>query len=323
MKHVSIIVPKGHFSMVNVEGAFQILSSVNEFLEQQGKSPALKVELVGLEEEILQPNGFFSIKPQKTIAEVKETNLIVIPAIHGDNEHNLKLNASLRPWLVDHYKKGAEIASLCVASFFLASTGLLDNRICSTHWRYSNQFRKMFPKAILMDDKILTESDGIYTSGGAYSFTNLLLYLIENYTSRDISVLAAKTFMIDIDRNSQSPFIIFSGQKTHKDQDVLRIQEYIEKNYREKIIVEELCENIAQSRRTFERHFKKATSNTIVEYIQRVKVEAAKKELEKGRKTVNEIMYEVGYSDPKAFREVFRKIVNMTPGDYSKKYKLN
>ena len=323
MKHVSIIVPKGHFSMVNVEGAFQILSSVNEFLEQQGKSPALKVELVGEEEEILQPNGFFSIKPQKTIAEVKQTNLIVIPAIHGDNEHNLELNASLRPWLVDQYKKGAEIASLCVASFFLASTGLLDNRICSTHWRYSNQFRKMFPKAILMDDKILTESNGIYTSGGAYSFTNLLLYLIEKYTSRDIAVLAAKTFMIDIDRNSQSPFIIFSGQKTHKDQDVLRIQEYIEKNYREKIIVEELCENIPQSRRTFERHFKKATSNTIVEYIQRVKVEAAKKELEKGRKTVNEIMYEVGYSDPKAFREVFRKIVDMTPGDYSKKYKLN
>lgn len=183
-----------------------------------------------------------------------------------------------------------------------------------------NFFIIMFPKAILMDDKILTEADGIYTSGGAYSFTNLLLYLIEKYTNRDIAVLAAKTFMIDIDRNSQSPFIIFSGQKTHKDEDVRRIQEYIETNYREKIIVEELCENIAQSRRTFERHFKKATSNTIVEYIQRVKVEAAKKELEKGRKTVNEVMYEVGYSDPKAFREVFRKVVNMTPGNYLKKY---
>lgn len=321
MKHISIIVPQGHFSMVNVEGAYQMFSSVNEFLDTQGEEPALRVELVGVEEEIRQPNGLFSIKPHKTIDQVKETNLIIVPAIHGDNENNLRINARLSNWLVAQYKQGAEIASLCVASFFLASTGLLDNRVCSTHWRYANQFRKMYPKAILMDDKILTEADGIYTSGGAYSFTNLLLYLIEKYTTRAIAVQASKTFMIDIDRSSQSPFIIFSGQKMHKDSAVLRVQEYIEENYRDKIIVEELCEKIAQSRRTFERHFKKATSNTIMEYIQRVKVEAAKKELESGRKTVGEVMFEVGYSDPKAFRDVFRKVVNMTPGDYMTKYK--
>jgi len=132
--------------------------------------------------------------------------------------------------------------------------------------------------------------------------------------------MAAKGFMIDLDRNSQSPFMIFSGQKNHKDENILKAQAYIEQNFKEKIAVDDLCDNLALSRRTFERRFKKATANTVWEYLQRVKVEAAKKELELGRKTVSEIMYEVGYSDPKAFRDVFRKVTSMTPLDYLNKY---
>ena len=237
-------------------------------------------------------------------------------------DENHKKNADFIPWIVEQYKEGAEIVSLCVASFFLASTGLLDGKNCSTHWQYANEFREQFPKANLKDDRIITDADGIYTSGGAYSFTNLVIYLIEKYAGRDTAVMAAKGFMIDIDRSSQSPFVIFSGQKSHKDKEILKSQEYIERNFQDKITVEELCDKIALNRRTFERRFKKATANTVVEYHQRVKVEAAKKQLEKGRKTVNEVMYEVGYSDPKAFRDVFRKITAMTPLDYSKKYSV-
>jgi transcriptional regulator GlxA family with amidase domain len=135
-----------------------------------------------------------------------------------------------------------------------------------------------------------------------------------------MAVLSSKIFEIDISRNSQSPFIIFKGQKYHDDEGILQTQEYIERHYQEKITVEDLCDKIAISRRTFERRFKKATSNTVIEYLQRVKVEAAKKELEKGQKNVNEVMYDVGYSDPKAFRDVFRKITAMTPLDYMNKY---
>ena len=320
MKHVSILVPKGHTSIVNIGGTHQMLSWVNEFFERTGRKPFFDIHLVGLEKQTEQTTGMFTVNPNALISDVVKTDLIIIPAIHGDFEENLENNSEFLPWIVDQYKEGAEIVSLCVASFFLAETGLLDGKRCSTHWQFTNEFRKKYPKAELKDDKILTEADGIYTSGGAYSFTNLILYLIEKYAGRDTAVMAAKGFMIDIDRNSQSPFIIFSGQKSHKDKEILKSQEYIERNYRDKITVEELCDKIALNRRTFERRFKKATANTVVEYHQRVKVEAAKKELEKGRKTVNEVMYEVGYSDPKAFRDVFRKITNMTPVDYLRKY---
>jgi len=185
----------------------------------------------------------------------------------------------------------------------------------------ADEFRKMFPDVNLVDDRIITDENGLYTSGGAYSSLNLNLYLIEKFAGREMAVLSSKIFEIDISRNSQSPFIIFKGQKSHNDVDILKVQEYIEQNYQQKITVEELSEKIAVSRRTFERRFKKATSNTVIEYVQRVKIEAAKKEFERGNKTVNEIMYEVGYNDPKGFREVFKKVTNMTPSEYANKYR--
>lgn len=320
MKHVSILIPQGHFSLVNVEGTHQILSWVNELLVETGRKPVFELNLVGLSKQTTQTNGLFTINPELLINEVERTDLVVLPAIHGELKKNLEINAELVPWIIRQYKEGAEVASLCIGSFFLAATGLLDGKQCATHWRFANDFRKMFPHAHLMDDKIMTDCEGIYTSGGAYSFTNLLIYLVEKYAGREVAILTAKAFMIDIERNSQSPFIMFIGQKTHNDNAVLGAQEYIEKRFREKITVDELSEHSGIGRRTFERRFKKATSNTVVEYIQRVKVEAAKKQLESGRKTVNEVMFDVGYSDTKAFRDVFRKITGMSPVDYRNKY---
>ena len=320
MKKVSIYVPKGHYSMVNIEGAHHMLTWVNGYYQQIGKTPLFDIQLVGIETTASQQNGLYSITPQKHIDEVTTTDLIIVPAVHGDIEQNLVNNAELLPWLIKHYNNGAEIVSFCIGAFHLAAAGLLDGKPCSTHWGYANEFRKMFPKAILMDDKIMTESNGIYTSGGAYSFTNLLIYLIEKYAGREVAIMVSKGFMVDIDKASQSPFIIFTGQKTHDDPDILEAQQYIEDNFAEKITVDDLCNNTHVARRTFERRFKKATSNTVLEYIQRVKIEAAKKQLELGRKTVNEVMYDVGYNDTKAFREVFKKITDMTPVDYRNRY---
>ena len=178
----------------------------------------------------------------------------------------------------------------------------------------------MYPDVNVVDDKIMTEEDGIYTSGGAYSYLNLLLYLVEKFAGREVAVIIAKAFSIDIDRSNQSAFIIFSGQKSHEDGPVKKAQEYIENNFQDKITIDQLATMLAIGRRNLERRFKKATSNTVVEYIQRVKMEAAKKELESARKNINEVMYEVGYSDNKAFRTTFKKITGLSPIQYRNKY---
>ena len=169
----------------------------------------------------------------------------------------------------------------------------------------------------------MTEDHGIYTSGGAYSYTNLLLYLIEKHAGRDMAIMISKMFMIDIDRHSQSPFIMFRGQKEHEDTLIIKAQEFIEKNFKDKITVDQLADLLALGRRSLERRFKKATCNTVIEYIQRVKMEAAKKELETSRKTVSELMYEIGYSDTKAFRSTFKKVTGLSPIEYRNKYNRN
>jgi transcriptional regulator GlxA family with amidase domain len=212
------------------------------------------------------------------------------------------------------------VASLCVGSFLLAATGLLDGKSCSTHWMFADQFRSMFPQVNLVDGRIVTEQDGLYSSGGATSYWNLLLHLVEKYAGREMAIMASKVYALEIDRKSQSPFAIFNGQKKHEDEPIKNAQEYIEGNIGDKITVEELAIKFAIGRRHFERRFKQATNNTPLEYIQRVKIEAAKKKLEISNLNVNEVMYEVGYIDNKAFRTTFKKHTGLSPVAYRNKY---
>ncbi len=232
----------------------------------------------------------------------------------------MDLNQELVPWIIDQYKNGAEVASLCIGAFVLASTGLLNGKKCSTHWNSANEFRTMFPDVELVDGSIITEEHGLYSSGGANSYWNLLLYLVEKYTDRATAILAAKYFAIEIDRNSQAAFMMFNGQRGHDDEDIKKVQDFIEKNYTEKTTVDQLADKFSIGRRSFERRFKKATNNTVAEYIQRVKMEAAKRSFETSRKNINEVMFDVGYTDTKAFRTIFKKITGLTPIEYRNKY---
>lgn len=320
MKHISIIIPEGDLSISNIEGTHQIFSEVNNFLIRSDRPPLFNIQLVGLKKETRIKKNMFSIYTDALINEIKKTDLIIIPAIQSDMKKALAANEQFIPWLIKHYKNGSEIASLCIGSFLLASTGLLNGKKCATHWIAANDFRQMFPEVILVPDQVLTIEDGIYTSGGAYSSLNLVLYLIEKYAGRDMAILCSKVFQIEIERNSQSPFMIFNAQKNHEDDVIKNVQLYIEKNYEERISVDNLAIMFGVSRRNLERRFRKVTFNSIVEYIQRVRIEAAKMTLEKTRENVNEAMYKVGYTDTKAFRTTFKRITGLSPIQYRNKY---
>lgn len=319
MKHISILVPKGAI-LGSLEGSRQLLTQVNEFFKMKGAPPLFKVQLVGLSKETTLTGGLFTANTDVVLGDVKKTDLIIIPALDGDIKEAVEKNRDFIPWIIQQYKSGAEVASLCLGAFLLASTGLLKGRKCATHWMATNDFRKMFPDVNLVTEKIITDEQGIYSSGGAFSYLNLILYLIEKYAGRDIAVLSAKVFAIEIERENQLSFVIFQGQKNHEDEQIKKAQDFIEKNYQEKISVEDLASRSFVGRRNFERRFKKATSNTVMEYIQRVKIEAAKMSLESSRENVNEVMYKVGYSDTKAFRSTFKKITGISPLEYRNKY---
>ena len=315
MKHLSILVPDGENNLSSIVGAYKIFSRANDYRKR-----VFQIELVGVSKTVDFHGGLFSARPHKDISEVKRTDLVIIPSLNHQYQESTAVNAELIDWMARQYREGAALASICTGAFLLAETGLLDGKSCSTHWSAEEDFRKLYPKVNLQTDKLITDEQGIYTNGGAYSFLNLILYLIEKYYDRQTAIYCAKVFQIEIDRHSQADFIIFQNQKTHGDEMVKKAQDYIEHRLDEKIATEDLAASFAIGRRSFDRRFIKATGNTPTEYAQRVKIEAAKKAFENSRKQINEVMYEVGYSDQKAFREVFRKITGFSPLEYRNRY---
>ena len=319
MVNVSILALKNAV-LASIADSNHVFAMVNEFLKQSGKPPMFNVQLVGLSREVKLNNGLFSIQPDIVLEDVKHTDLIIIPSMSGDMMSSTYLNKDYAPWIAQKYKNGSEVASLCVGAFLLAYSGILKGKQCTTHWLYANEFRHFYPSIIVVEEKVITAQNGLYTSGGSNAYWNLLLYLIEKYTDRKTAIHTAKYFVIDLDRHRQSPFVVFSGLKDHDDDTIKNAQEYIEQNYPDKLTVDQIADQFNITRRTFERRFKKATYITVAEYIQRVKIEAAKKQFEIGRKSITEVMLAVGYSDTQTFRDVFKKITDMTPIEYRNKY---
>lgn len=321
MKHITILYPEGRCTLSTIAciiGTVEVFAKADGYWKQQGNGQKHEVVVAGTSGKANYINGLVALKTDAHISGIDKTDLIIIPsAMPGENT---PASRAMLDWICRQYKGGAEIASMCSGAFILASTGIMEGRSCSTHWSLADAFREEHPKVNLQSDKLITDEKGIYTNGGAYSFLNLVIYLVEKYYDRQTAIYCSKVFQVELDRNSQSAFAIFSGQKHHGDEMVQRAQTYIENHVGEKISVEDLSSKLAIGRRNFDRRFIKATGNTPLEYAQRVKIESAKKALETSRKTVGEIMGEVGYSDVKAFREVFRKITGMSPLEYKGKY---
>lgn len=286
-----------------------------------GKGEKYLLTLVGFTQEVKIEGGRYTIRTDSTFEKAKRPDLIIIPALTGHVASTTFINKDCSAWISNNYMNGSEAASLCTGAFLLAFSGILNGKECTTHWDFANEFRYFYPAVNLVDERLITDQDGIYSSGGNNAYWNLLLYLAEKYSGRDLAIRLAKFFVVDYNKNDQSPFIVFQGMKDHADKIILKAQHIIEKSYAEKVTVDEIADKIHLTRRTFERRFKKATRHTVSEYIQKVKIEAAKKQLEIGRKSITEVMHSVGYSDVQAFRDMFKKITGMTPFDYRNKYK--
>ena len=323
MKHLSIVVPKGNLILDTIVGTLNLFRMANSYAKRKGikQEDVFAIDLVGLTREPITCHSHFQITPTKTIEEVQHTDVIILGSITGNIEKALELNSPFVDWIrAQRVGNNAEIVSLCRSAFLLAETGLLNGKSCATHWVVHQQFAKKYAKINLLPEKIISEDNGIYSSGGAYSFLNMIIYLIEKYYGRETAIYCSKMAEIDFDRINQNQFVIFSGQKDHEDETIRQVQEYIEKNYEEKLNVEELAKKFAISSRNFIRRFKKATQNTPFEYIQRVKVEVAKKSFEASTLNVTQVMYNVGYNDEKAFRKTFRKYTGLSPIAYRRKF---
>jgi len=300
-----------------------LFEMANGYHRRQGFSQEnlFQIDLVGVTRKPVRYQRFITVEPTRSLEEIEKTDLIIVPGLVGNMEKQIALNAPFVDWIKkQRIRHDSELASLCRGAFLLAATGLMHGKGCATHWLTHDTFRSMYPEVELLPDKVISEDNGIYSSGGAYSFLNLLLYLVEKYYGRETAIWCSKVAEIEFDRLDQNQFVIFNGQKDHSDEGVKEAQAYIEAHYGEKISVEQLAERAATSARNFIRRFKKATHNTPLEYIQRVRIEVAKKQLEATPLSIHEVMYNTGYQDDKTFRTLFKRYAGLTPLEYRHKY---
>ncbi len=323
MKHISVIVPVGSSIVDTIIAPYNLLKMAIKYHHNINNlsQPSFKIDLVGITNDVVLYQDLFSIQPTASIDEIDQTDFIIVSPISGNLEKEVHNNMPFIDWIKkQRIKNDSELASLCKGAFLLAETGLLNGKNCSTHWTAHNLFRQKYPEVNLIPEKIICEDNGIYSSGGAYSILNFTLYIVEKLFGRETAIWCSKISEIEFDRISQSEFIIFSGQKDHSDTPIKKAQMHIEKNFETKLNVNDIAALVNMNTRSFLRRFKKATSNTPIEYIQRVKVEAAKKKLESSTNTILEVMYAIGYNDENAFRSTFKKHAGLSPKQYQLKY---
>jgi transcriptional regulator GlxA family with amidase domain len=320
-KKVSILVLEGCTPMAPI-GAMEILNKAGAIHQQvhQTKKPFFETELVGVKSKRVKSSERFSVQCHTTLEKVSKTDLLLIPSIEFDIDNNLSLNKKAIPHLIRLHNGGAELGSMCTGAFMLAATGLLKNKSATTHWYVASAFRTMFPDVMLEDQKVIVDEGGLYSSGGATSAFNLGLYLTEKYCGKETANMATRMLLLDNDRASQTRFSMFIPQTQHKDENIYEAQKAIEADQKKKLTVEVLADIVNLSKRSFIRRFKAATGNTPMEYMQRMNVEKAKRQLENSKNSVEQIIYSLGYNDVHSFRKIFIRYTDLTPTEYRGKY---
>jgi transcriptional regulator GlxA family with amidase domain len=321
MKNVGLIIPYD-YKLLSIAAILDVLETANRIYSENKGSLPFAIHLLQTQEQIAIGGTSFHDHLIETI-DNRKFDLILIPSFTSYNiKDTLTKNRIFIPWLQQQYKQGAEIASFCTGAFLFGATGLLNHKMATTHVDACSSFGQLFPEVILKPGQSVTVDERCYVSGGSTSTFHLLVLLVQKYCGNDTAIRIAKIFAIDMDRHVQSYFSTFRPNYTHNDELVKKIQQKIEKQYTEISTIDEIMKDIPASRRNLVRRFKQVTGVPPIEYLQHIRIEKAKKNLEQTNQSISEVIWHTGYSDPKSFRKVFHKIVGMKPLEYREKFRV-
>jgi transcriptional regulator GlxA family with amidase domain len=318
-KKIALIVPHD-YKLLSIAAILEVFETANKLAK--GTEKPFEIMIFQSAEQIQQKHLFgYEVNSIETSNEVLE--LILIPAFTTDDMSEMILkNKKFIPWLQKQHKSGAELASFCTGAFLFAASGLLNEKLATTHVDACSAFTKAFPLVNLKPEETLTADGSLYTSGGSTSSFHLLILLVQKYYGNEIAVQIAKIFSIDLDRYKQSYFSTFRPNHLHNDTLVAMLQQKIENQYHSIEKLEEITKDIPTSARNMTRRFKQVTGIPPIEYLQNIRVESSKKYLEQTQLSISEIIEKTGYNDPKAFRKVFYKMVGMKPIEYRAKFRV-
>lgn len=318
-KKTGLIVPHD-YKLLSIAAILEVFETANKLCK--GTEKAFDIMIFQSSEQI-SGEELFGYKVNSVENCNQDLDLILIPAFTTDNMSEMIVkNKKFIPWLQKQHKAGAELASFCTGAFLFAASGLLNEKLATTHVDACSAFTKAFPLVKLKSEETLTADGTLYTSGGSTSTFHLLILLVQKYCGNEIAVQIAKIFSIDLNRYKQSYFSTFRPNHLHNDTLVAMLQQKIENQYSTIEKLEEITKDIPTSTRNMTRRFKQVTGIPPIEYLQNIRVESSKKYLEQTQLSISEIIEKTGYNDPKAFRKVFYKMVGMKPIEYREKFRV-
>ncbi|MBL4887333.1 MAG: helix-turn-helix domain-containing protein [Flavobacteriaceae bacterium] len=304
-------------------GPYDVLSAAGYCSQQvaSDKPPiVINISIVGINKGILMCHNGIKIECQKGLDDVNQTDLIIIPSMKLLRGPFFKKYPQLKEWITGHHKKGAVIASICVGSFLLAETGLLDGKIATTHWAFADSMAEQFPQIAIHNNNIITEQDNIICAGGGTSWEDLVMYLLEKYSTVDTANYVGQLFLLKPHLQGQKPYKQLKSVVTHEDLTIKESQCWIEKHLSETDVLFTTTENSGLHERTFKRRFKKATKQSPNEYIQNYRIDAAKNLLLTTGCTIKKISERVGLNDGSYFRRLFKRKTGMTAQNFRQEF---
>jgi len=291
--------------------AAKTISMVNN-----GVNADLVLDIVGMDLNPVTMAGGIAITPTATIQQIKHTDLVIIPGLWGSPVKTLRKSKPLIEWLKSCHRRGSQLCSIVTGSYFLAEAGLLDNHIATTHWYFFDDFQRRYPKVKLDRKRFITLDNNVYCTGSVNAARDVILYLVEKFFDESVASEVAKHFTHEIKRSYESMLLGYQQQDTHHDEQIIKVQEWLQDNYQQGIIFNEIAAQFKMSVRSFNRRFKTAANKTPIQYLQEIRIEHSKELLKRSNLSIAEVSYAVGYQDTSYFSNLFKKLASVTPVEY-------
>ncbi len=300
-------------------GVRDALMVANAWSLRASQPRIFSVHLVSLDPGAVLAFGEFPMEVEQVRANARPAALIIPPVLEG-LMGTLESSEALTRWLQRCAASKVLLGSVCTGAFFLAQAGLLDGKPATTNPMMAGQFRALFPAVELQPERRLTEEGNILCAGSTTAFLDLAIRLIERFAGHEIAVLTAKSLVVDKNASTQLPYVLPIHEKGHSDEDVLAVQNWLEKNFARGNAIEKAKKIARMSERSLNRRFKVATGDTMIAYLHKIRVEAAKRLLETTRHNVGTITASVGYEDERSFRRLFTRRAGISPREYRKRF---
>jgi transcriptional regulator GlxA family with amidase domain len=319
---VAVILLDGGYASTAI-GPLEVFHSAGllwNWLKGEPPQPRFRVRVASPGGRMVRSLCNVGLTPECAIEDIERTDIAMISASGWDLQERIMRHTSLITWLKRMHQQGAYLGAVCSGAAFVAETGLMDGREATTHWGVASMLRERYPNVRWRPEHFVTEDGRICCSGGVYASIDISLYLVEKFCGHEVALQTAKSLLVGLPRMCQSGYSMLPLSRQHSDKRIRKAEEHLRAHFREEVGIEALAKRCAMSSRNFIRRFKAATGRLPGEYLQLMRVGAARELLEGESVSVQEISERVGYADPGFFRTLFKRHTGMTPAEYRARF---